>query len=405
MDCSGCRRVLEGASETLAKSPLALLTILVSIATVFLFLEHKNRWTIFRYLPAVLWIYLIPVLLRRLSLLPAQSPIYGVLKDVVLPSVIVLLILPVNVFLIARTLKRALPVMLLASFSVAVAGLLSYLLVRHWLGEGSWKIFGTLAGSWIGGTGNMAAVAKALEVNTQSDEFGLAVLADNFWGYLVWLPILIGSNSFCDRFNSWLHIGTGDVERSLTSAADGDRHSPRTIEARHLVYLTFIGLSVVGISKVAVVSLPEFPPVLTSSTWSVLIVTTFGVLLSFTPLRTLPGAQRIGMALLYVFVASMGAQASPPALREGLAFMMGAGIWLLLHGAMCVIAALVFRIDLHLAVVASAANIGGVASAPVVAAAHRQGLVPISLLMALLGYTIANYLAVAMAYSCSWLGG
>jgi uncharacterized membrane protein len=101
----------------------------------------------------------------------------------------------------------------------------------------------------------------------------------------------------------------------------------------------------------------------------------------------------------------MGATASLEGLAQAPAFLLGALIWILVHGAFCLLGARLFKVDVHSAAIASAANVGGAASAPVVAAYHRESLVPVSILMALLGYALGNYLALVTATLCRWVGG
>jgi uncharacterized membrane protein len=101
----------------------------------------------------------------------------------------------------------------------------------------------------------------------------------------------------------------------------------------------------------------------------------------------------MGTALIYIFVAGMGARASIEGLAQAPAFLLGAFIWIFIHGAFCLLGAKMFRVDIHSVAIASAANIGAAASAPIVAAFHRPSLVPVSVLMALLGYAMGNYLA------------
>jgi uncharacterized membrane protein len=107
----------------------------------------------------------------------------------------------------------------------------------------------------------------------------------------------------------------------------------------------------------------------------------------------LPSSTAIGTALVYIFVAGMGARASVAGLAEAPAFVFGAFIWIFIHGLFCIAGAWLFRVDIHSVAIASAANIGAAASAPIVAAHHRPNLVPASILMALLGYALGNYLA------------
>ena len=129
------------------------------------------------------------------------------------------------------------------------------------------------------------------------------------------------------------------------------------------------------------------------STVRILLVTTIALGLSATPVSKLPNSTAIGTALVYVFVAGMGARASVEGLAEAPVFVLGAFIWIFIHGAFCLAGAWLFRVDVHSVAIASAANIGAAASAPIVAAHHRPNLVPVSVLMALLGYALGNYLA------------
>ena len=130
-----------------------------------------------------------------------------------------------------------------------------------------------------------------------------------------------------------------------------------------------------------------------------------GISLSFTRARALPGSHEVAMAIVYVFVAGMGARASLAGLDQAPAFLLGAFIWIFIHGAFCLAGAYLLRVDVHTVAIASAANVGGAASAPVVAAAHREKLVPVSILMALIGYAVGNYAATLTAGLCHWVGG
>jgi uncharacterized membrane protein len=137
-------------------------------------------------------------------------------------------------------------------------------------------------------------------------------------------------------------------------------------------------------------------PVITASTWLILLVTTFALIASTTPARKLPGAQPIAMAIIYVYVARVGATVNlaEANLSELIWFVAAAYVWIFIHGLFILFGAKLFRVDVHTLAIASAANIGGAASAPIVAAHHRESLVPASILMALIGYAVGNYLAI-----------
>jgi uncharacterized membrane protein len=274
-------------------------------------------------------------------------------------------------------------------------------LVKGWLDPEAWKGFGALAGSWIGGTGNMAAVAEGL--GTSGAHFGLAVIADNAV-YLVWLPLLLQSKNMA----GWFHKFTGVKSERLTqlkSAAKELVVEKGKPQMRHLLYLLAIGFGVAYFAGLLAQNIPELPPVLTKGTYKILLVTTMGLMLSFSPAKRIPGSHELAMALVYLFVARMGAKAAVSGLAgQAIPFVAGAFVWIFIHGIFILIAARLFRMDIHTAAISSAANIGGAASAPVVAAYHDERLVPVSILMALIGYAVGNYAAFLAAYLCSVVG-
>jgi len=319
-----------------------------------------------------------------------------------LPAFIVLMLIKVNVPAAIRIMGKGVLVMLMGTVGVVVGCVVSYVIVHRWLAPDAWTGFGALAGSWIGGTGNMAATSEML--NTPAEQFGLAVLADNVI-YLVWLPILLASKNFADRFNTWANVREDRI-RMMDSAAALVLEEENAPQMRDYLYLiaiatgvTWIAASLAPVIFDAIVAVaPRLEVVLSESTWRILLITTIALSLSVTPVSRLPNATAMGTALIYVFVAGMGARASVEGFGQAPAFLLGAFIWIFIHGAFCVAGAKLFRVDVHSVAIASAANIGAAASAPIVAAFHRPSLVPVSVLMALIGYALGNYFAPLAAH-------
>ena len=382
-------------------SPAAVVAVLAAVAAFFFWLEQKTKWKLFNFLPPLLFIYSTPLILSNTGILPAKSPAYDVLNQFGLPVFITLLLLSVDVGAAFRVMGKGVFVMLLGTAGVIIGAPVGYFVVHRWLPPDAWKGFGALAGSWIGGTGNMAAVAGGLE--TPPDVFGLAVLADNVI-YVIWLPILLGSKAFAERFNRWMRVSEDRIEQmEAAAAAEAASKTEQTVLMRHFIYFAAIALGATAVSAWLAPKLPVFEPILSTSTWRVLLVTTIGIALSFTPAKLLPRSHEIAMAIVYIFVAGMGARASLAGLADAPAFLLGALIWIFVHGLFCLAGAWMFKVDVHSAAIASAANIGGAASAPVVAAYHRESLVPASILMALIGYAIGNYGAFIAARLCYWV--
>ncbi|MEP5764025.1 MAG: DUF819 family protein [Halieaceae bacterium] len=379
-------------------SSAGVLFTLVAIAAFWFFVEKRTAWRIFDFLPPLLFIYATPIILSNTDIifgldtkvLVNGSPVYTGMREFGLPIAISLMLLSVNVPAAVRIMGGGVAVMLMGTAGVVVGGVVSYLLVHTHLQPDAWKAVGTLAGSWIGGTGNMAAAHVALEGGPE--HLGLAVLADNMV-YVVWLPILLGSRAFAEKFNAWARVPADRIVK-MEQASISLHREERAVTMRDYLNLGVIGLGVTWASNLVAPLLPVIENVLSTSTWVILLVTTFSLLLSITNARHIPGSQNIAMAIIYVFVAGMGARAALDGLSQAPWFVLGAFIWIAIHGAFCLAGSWLFKVDVHSAAIASAANIGGAASAPVVAAYHRPTLVPVAILMALIGYAIGNYLAI-----------
>jgi len=386
-------------TEPLITSPIGVLTVLCGVTAGSFWVADRTRWRLFKYFPPLVFIYALPVVFSNTGLLARQSPVYDWLGSTVLPLFLVIMLLKVDVGSTVRVMGRGVFVMLFGTVGVVFGAPLAYLVVRNRLPSDAWKAFGTLAGSWIGGTGNMAAIREAL--NTSGEAFGLAILGDNF-AYLIWLPILLGSKGFAAAFNRFARVDEARI-RAMESIPDS-KDRGEYVKTRHFLYLLVLGFACTWAATVISKHLPEYGPVLTTSTWRILLITTLGLLLSLTPARRIPASHELAMALVYLFVANIGAQANVSGLTGSAAwFLLACYLWIAIHGAFCVLGARLLHVDVHSAAIASAANIGGAASVSVVASHHNARLVPAGILMALLGYALGNYGALIAAWLCSWV--
>ena len=378
------------------------MTTLCGVGAVFFLLEEQTKWKLFNYFPPLIFIYALPAILSNTGLLANKSPVYDWLSSTVLPMFLVILLLKVDVASTVRVMGRGVFVMLFGTAGVVLGAPIAFLLVKDHLPEDIWKAFGTLAGSWIGGTGNMAAVSEGLK--TSGEGFGLAVLGDNLV-YIIWLPILLGSKNFAGFFNRFMRVDSKRIQM-LEGAQMEEQERREIVKMRHFLYLLFLGFACTWAAEAISLRLPEFKPILTASSWKILLITTMGLLLSLTPARHIPASHELAMALVYIFVANMGAKADVSGLSgSAVWFLVACYIWIAVHAAFCLAGAYLLRVDIHSTAIASAANIGGAAGAPVVAAHHNEKLVPVSILMALLGYAIGTYAAYLAAWLCHLLSG
>ncbi len=394
-------------NSVLIESPVGVMAVLVAVVSFWFWLEKKSDWKIFNYLPPLIFIYASPVLLSNSGLIPYESAAYDFLRHYGLPVFICLMLLNVDVVSAVRIMGKGVFVMLLGSVGVVLGGVIAYSLgqsittpegfpLQFPLPVDSWKTFGTLSGSWIGGTGNMTAAHAALEGS--GEHMTMAAAADQMV-YLIWLPLLLGSKAFADRFNRWMRVPPDRIEMMEKAALDfkQDEKVPSMV---HLLYLALIALSFtwisLGLSEVLPPVMIGSATVISASTWVILIITTLALIASATPARAIPGAHPIAMAIIYVYVARIGAtmDLSSASFETMGAFVLMAYVWIAIHGVFILFGAWLFRVDVHTLAIASAANIGGAASAPIVAAHHRESLVPASILMAMIGYALGNYLAI-----------
>ena len=395
----------------LITSPVGVLAVLCIVAAFFFMLAQVTDAKLFKYLPPLLFIYATPVVLSNLSIggytvIPSSSIIYSGLSQFALPVFIVLMLIKVNVPAVIKVMGKGVLVMLMGTAGVMVGGAVAYLIVHGWLPDDAWKGFGALAGSWIGGTANMLATSQMLE--TPEAQLGLAIVADNVI-YIFWLPLLLMSRDFADKFNKWARV---PPERLAAMDAAAEMHVEED-EAPTMPQYLYLAAVVIGVTAIGHALAPgltawiaentALDDVFSETTVRILLVTTIALGLSTTPVSKLPNSTAMGTALVYIFVAGMGARAELAGLSDAPAFVAGAFIWITIHGLFMLAGAWLFRVDVHSVAIASAANIGAAASAPIVAAHHRPNLVPASILLALLGYALGNYLAPMTGYLARWV--
>ncbi len=389
-------------TQTLISSPIGVLAVLCLVAAFFFLLAQVTEAKFFSYIPPLLFIYATPVFLSNLTIagynvIPNKSIIYTGLSQFALPVFIVLMLIKVNVPAVIKVMGKGVLVMLMGTAGVVVGGVVAYAIMHRWLPEDSWKGFGALAGSWIGGTANMLATKEML--GASEAQLGLAVVADNVI-YIVWLPLLLMSRDYAEQFNRWARV-PADRLALMDAAAEihvEEDHAPKMQQYLYLAAVVFAVAAIANGLAPALAgwiadTIPAIASIFSETTTRILLVTTIALILSTTPVSQLPNSTALGTALVYVFVAGMGARAEVAGLVDAPAFVLAAFIWIFIHGLFMLAGAWIFRVDIHSVAIASAANIGAAASAPIVAAHHRPNLVPASILLALLGYAMGNYLA------------
>lgn len=365
------------------ESPLLYLGIVLSLGGGLWWLETKAPLKLFSWLPAVVLIYLLAIGLAQSGLFAqtaAQADAYKNIKSWLLPMMLFLMMLRLDLRAFAALGKPLLIAYVGAVASLAAAFVSVFVLFGF--GTEAAGVFGALSGSWTGGTANMLAVAGALELS--ETQLGPALVVDALL-YTLWVSALLLAVPFAARFDRW----SGAVPLHETPKAE--RHEPDAL--RTLFILLPLSLFTAFVLQNMAGQLPFFP----KSTWIVLLATLAGIAGSFTPLKKIGGGSALSSLFLYILIAFIGSHASLQGFAEVPRYLGAAAVILLLHGLAMLLLARRFKLSLFSIGIASLANIGGVASAPILAAAYHRNLVGPAVIMAVTGYLVGTLVGLLIA--------
>lgn len=390
--------------------PFSLFLILLAIETVVLFAAAYPRTRkYFRFLPAVFWIYFLPMLASSIGLIYDKSPLYEWAKTYGLPASLFLLLLGVDLPAIARLGRTAVLIFLAGSLGIMLGTTLSFALFKEVVGGEFWSGFGALSGSWTGGSANMVAVKEAL--GTPDDVFLPMVVVDTIVPY-VWMGLLVTASTGQAAFDRWLRADRGVIDHIRQRMAGVGQaqaclsgRQVATLNVKNIVLLAGFAFAVsAGLQRAAQV-LPTAEGIISSFAWTIILVSAAGLAGSLTPLRRCDalGSTRIGYYLLYFVLTTIGAKASVSHLGASAVLIAAGVVIILVHAGVLLVAARLLKAPAMLVATASQANIGGVASAPVVAEIYQPGLGSIGLLMAILGNVIGTYLGIVIGQICRWM--
>ena len=333
---------------------MLLAAILVNLPV---YLKGKGAQKFFKFAPPIVLLYLGMMLLCTMKMwnLEDTAATYKAVKNPLLYAMLFLMLLRCDLKKIIKLGPKMLIGFFAASLSICTGFIVSYAIFHKMLGPDSWKALGALCGSWLGGSGNMLAVQAVLDVSEESMAYSLvidSVCAVMYVMFLLWVI------NFSKDFNAWTKA---DV-RLIISAISKD-----------------VGSMVAN-------ALPVFD----SATWTVLLVTAVGLLVAMTPFGKLKGTEEVSNIILYVEIALIASRADISAMGNAPVWLAAGFLILLIHVAVMVILAKVIQMDIFTCAVASLANVGGTATAPVLAGAYSSALVPVGILMALLGNIIGT---------------
>jgi uncharacterized membrane protein len=370
------------------ESGFTYLAVLLFLAAVIVQLDRRFP-RFFNYVPGIVVLYFAVMTFSTIGLWKFTDDVnlyHNQLRTNLLPVMIFLMLLRCDLRKIVKLGPRMLLGFFAATLTICIGFIVTFYLLRGSFQPHTWKTFAALCGSWIGGTGNMTAIQLALEV--QPGQMSYTLLMDSV-NYAVWVMVLLLAVPFARQFNHWTGADTKQIDEIGEQLAREQTDTPVTMDFHHLILLLGTAFFVAALAQIAGSWLPT-NDFFTKTTWTVLIVTLAGVIGAMTGLGRQPGIPMLANLLLYLIVALIGSKADFTELAQAPLYIFAGFLILGIHAILLGLIAKVFRLDLFTCGVASLANVGGVASAPILAAAYNEVLVPVGVLMALLGLVVGT---------------
>ncbi|MDY2629677.1 MAG: DUF819 family protein [Lachnospiraceae bacterium] len=371
----------------------AYLAVLIFTAAVLVnlpvVLKSGAAQKFFRFVPPVVLIYLSMMALCTLKLwdMEATAETYTILKNPLLYAMLFLMLLRCDLRKILHLGPKMLTGFLAASLSIGLGFLVAYAVMHQVLGEKAWGALGALCGSWMGGSGNMLAIQAALNVSETDMAYTLVLDSACATFYIIFLLWAIG---FHDKFNRWAQADTHLIDEIGASLEADARQNKDGITYQGIILLLGSGLLVSIAAGKSGTFINSLLPFFDKSTWSVLLVTVLGVFLAMTPFGSIAGTEEISNVLLYIVIALIASRADLSGLGNAHLWLLTGFMILIIHIIIMLILARILHLDLFTCAVASLANIGGTATAPILAGAYSSSLVPVGIIMALFGYVIGT---------------
>ncbi|VAW48178.1 DUF819 domain-containing protein [hydrothermal vent metagenome] len=397
------------ANSYLIQSDAVLFGVLALIlGLVFYTKQSENKILVkfYTYVPALLMCYLLPSFLTTFKLIDAESSqLYYMASRYLLPAALVLLTLSVDLKGIIRLGPKAGIMFLTGTLGIMIGGPIAFIATRAMFPEAFaasgaddiWRGMTTLAGSWIGGGANQAAMKEVWEVSDSA--FTQMVAIDVVWAS-IWMAILLLMAQRSAKIDAWTGADVSAIERIKLKMETFQKENSKPVTLPDLVFMSAIAFGITGFAHACAnwlgpaikENLPMLAEVNLDSTffWLVILATLGGVLLSFTKARKYEGsgASGIGTLFVYILVATIGLKMDVTQIKPFL-FVIG-GIWIGIHAILLLGVGKLIKAPLFFLAVGSQANIGGAASAPVVASAFHPALAPVGVLLAVFGYVVGT---------------
>jgi uncharacterized membrane protein len=413
----------EQTSPFLTNDAVVFGLLMATLAFVFASSASKHPFWVkfYTYVPTVLLCYFIPAIFNSIGLISGESSgLYKVASRYLLPASLVLFTISVDLKGILRLGPKALTMFLTGTLGIVLGGPVALLLVGLiqpdlYAGTGPdeiWRGLSTIAGSWIGGGANQTAMLEVFGASPAlfGQMIAVDVLVANFW-----MAILLYWAAKPEKIDKLLKADSSAIYALRDKIEKMRAETAAMPTLKDTLLILGFGFGVTGLSHFCADYLapwfetnrPDWNQYSFNSAffWIVVIATTLGLALSFTKARKLEGvgASRLGSVLLYVLVATIGMQMDLGAILDNPILFLIGFIWILFHVSLMLLVAWLIKAPFFYVAVGSQANVGGAASAPIVASAFDASLASVGVLLAVLGYALGTYGAYISGLIMQWM--
>ena len=372
------------------------------IAGGLLALEKYAKWKIFDIVPPLVWIYVLHMIICTFGVYESDAvkATYSAFKNNLLYAMIFVMLLRCDFRKLGKLGPRMIAIFLGCSLTLAIGTIAAYPLFMNSLGgaDKTWAAVAALYASWVGGSGNMAAMEAAFTIDPGA--YGAALALDTVC-YSVWIALLLLAVRYADKWNKAVKADTSKLD-AIADAANAELAKDKKVAtAADWIFLIGISLLVSTFTQWAGkvvngwlcnIGLDMFG----AATVTTVLVTVLGLIAAVTPLGKMAGVEELSSVYLYAVVSMLASRASLVDLIAAPMWVVYGFVILIVHVVLMFILSKLFKWDLCMVSTASLANIGGSASAPIVATAYNPNFAGIGVLMGVLGAAIGNFCGLAM---------
>lgn len=376
------------------------IAFLMFIAGALLALEKYTKWKIFNVVPPLVFIYVLNMVFCTMGLYASDACLdtYSALKNNLLYAMIFVMLLRCDFKKLAKLGGRMVAIFLGCSLTLFIGFLIGYPIFKHALGTDTWAAVAALFASWVGGSANMAAMQAALPVDAGA--YSCALALDTVC-YSLWIALLLLAVRYAPKWNKATKADTSKLQAVADAAAAEVAKEKRSADSADWIFLIGLSLIVSAVSQFVGAKLSETLTnaglaVFDKGTITTLFVTVLGLICALTKIGKLPAVEELSNVYLYAVVSLLASTASVVDLISAPMWVVYGVFILVVHVVLMYLLSKIFHWDLCMVSTASLANIGGSASAPIVASAYDASYAGIGVLMGVLGAAVGNFFGIGM---------